>query len=89
MSLLRSFPSQAPYRVDQVTMAPQLMLGLAIAQLILAGGLLRWSQGKRWWTLTGLLLILSAVFFALANWGTSDITRFSHYLGVDQAAVLN
>ena len=88
MSLLLSFPSQAPYRVDQVTMAPQLMLGLAIAQLVLAGGLLRWSQGKRWWTLTGLLLILSAVFFALANWGTSDITRFSHYLGVDPAAVL-
>ena len=35
-------------------MAAQLMLVLAITQLILAGDLLRWTR-KRWWTLTGRL----------------------------------
>lgn len=28
------------------------------------------------------------MFFGLANWRNSDITRFRHYLGVDPAAVL-
>ena len=32
---------------------------------------------------------LSAVFFALANWGTSDITRFSYYLAIDPHDVLD
>ena len=29
------------------------------------------------------------MFFALANWGTSDITRFSHYLAIDPHEVLD
>ena len=38
MTLLLSFPSEAPYRIDQVTSNPEAMLALAIGQLA-AGGL--------------------------------------------------
>ena len=89
MILLLNFPSEAPYRIDQVTMDPPLMLGLAIGQIVLAAALYRWNRQQPWWWLSGALLAVSAVFFALANWGTSDITRFSHHLGINPGAVLN
>jgi hypothetical protein len=87
--LLLNFPSEAPYRIDQVTMNPALMLGLAIGQLLLAAALYRWNQRRPWWWLGVALIGVSAVFFALANWGTSDITRFSHYLAIDPSEVLD
>jgi len=34
-------------------------------------------------------LAIAAVFFALANWGTSDIARLNHFLGVDPSEVPN
>ena len=47
-------------------------------QLLLAAALYRWIQQRLWWWLGGAMVGLGSVFFALANWGTSDITRFSH-----------
>ena len=81
MILLLNFPSEAPYRIDQVTMDPPLMLALAIGQILLAAALHRWTRQRPWWWLAGAMVGLSAVFFGLANWGTSDITRFSHLPG--------
>ena len=37
LTVLMSFPTEAPYRIDQVTNNPGLMLSLAIGQLFLAG----------------------------------------------------
>ena len=47
MTLLLSFPSEAPYRIDQVTSNPEAMLALAIGQLVLAA-CMRWWLGRRW-----------------------------------------
>ena len=44
MILLLNFPSEAPYRIDQVTMNPAVMLALAIVQILLAAALYRWNQ---------------------------------------------
>ena len=88
-ALLLSFPSQAPYRFDQVMLAPQLMLGLAVGQLVLAGMLWKLKQASQWWAFAAAFISLNGVFFALANWGTSDITRFSHYLAIDPGNVVN
>jgi hypothetical protein len=87
MTLLLSFPSEAPYRIDQVTTNPEAMLALAIGQLLLAT-CMGWL-GRRWWCLAAGLVALSTLFFTLANWGTSDITRFSHYLAIDPRDVLD
>ena len=89
MILLLNFPSEAPYRIDQVTMDPPLMLALAIGQILLAAALYRWTNQRPWWWLAGAMVGLSAVFFGLANWGTSDITRFSHHLAIDPHDVLD
>lgn len=88
MTLLLTFPSVAPYRIDQVTTNPEAMLALAIGQLLLAA-CMGWRLSQRWWWLAGGLVALSIVFFTLANWGTSDITRFSHYLAIDPRDVLD
>ena len=88
MTLLLSFPSEAPYRIDQVTSNPEAMLALALGQLVLAA-CMRWWLGRRWWWLAAGLVALSTLFFTLANWGTSDITRFSHYLAISPGEVLD
>ena len=49
MTLLLTFPSEAPYRIDQVTTNPEAMLALAIGQLLLAT-CMGWL-GRRWWWL--------------------------------------
>jgi len=77
------FPAAAPYRLDQVTSAPQLLAGLWLAQLLLALALTwagRRGGGRSWWLLAGLLLAMVALFFTLASWGTSDVTKLSHFL---------
>ncbi|QEY32436.1 hypothetical protein EVJ50_09610 [Synechococcus sp. RSCCF101] len=84
-----SFPEEAPYRVTEMMTRPGLMLALAIVQLVMAGLMSRWTRPRPWWAAAGVLLAIAAVFFALANWGTSDIARFNHFLGVDPTRVLD
>lgn len=80
--LLALLPSQAPFRVDQVMAAPGLMAALFALQVLLAVGL-SWSGVRRarrlWWLAAALLLAAVALFFTLASWGTSDITKLSHW----------
>ena len=87
-SLLSAFPTTSPYRVDQVTVAPVLMGGLAIAQVVVAAGLdlsarRGWRRG--WWIGVGVFLMLALVFFTLATWGTSDTTKLNHLFTADRA----
>jgi len=65
------------------------MLALAVVQLAMAAVMSRWRQPRIWWSAAGVILAIAAVFFALANWGTSDIARLNHFLGVDPSEVLN
>ena len=83
-----AFPLSAPFRIDQVTQAPGLLVGLFVAEGLLAMVLhLAAVRGWRrlWWGALGMLLTLVAVFFTLASWGNSDTTRFSHFLQTDPA----
>ena len=81
-----AFPETAPFRVDQFQVAPLAMSALFVAQGILAIGIhvsavRQWQRA--WWAAVVALLVLTLVFFTLGSWGTSDVTRFSHYLDVD------
>lgn len=79
------FPTSAPYRIDQVMAAPQWMAGLWLLQPLLAlalAGAARAARWRLWWGLAGALLAAVALFFTLASWGTSDVTKLSHILGV-------
>ena len=62
--------------------APVLMTGLWLG-LVLLALLLSWAghsgRSRGWWCGAGLLLVVVALFFTLASWGTSDITKLSHY----------
>jgi hypothetical protein len=77
------FPAAAPYRLDQVTAAPGLMTGLWLVQVLLALAL-SWAgataRRRWWWGLAAGLLLAVALFFTLASWGTSDVTKLSHYI---------
>lgn len=90
--LMAAFPARAPYRIDQVMAAPGAMTLLFLGQ-VLAAALLSWlavGKGERrlWGVATaGLLLVLVALFFTLASWGTSDITKLSHFLPFDRSAI--
>ena len=78
-----AFPLSAPFRIDQVTQAPGLLVGLFVAEGLLAILLhLAAVRGWRrlWWGALAALLSLVALFFTLASWGNSDTTRFSHSL---------
>jgi hypothetical protein len=87
-----AFPTGAPYRIDQVMAAPGAMTLLFLGQL-LAAALLSWwavcQPGRRLWGLVcaGLLLLQVALFFTLASWGTSDITKLNHFLTFDRSVV--
>ncbi len=84
------FPTESPFRIDQVTAAPLLMAGLFGCQLA-AATWMSWAgvKGRRrgWWIGAGVLLGLVALFFTLASWGNSDITKLSHFLPHDLALV--
>jgi hypothetical protein len=86
------FPSEAPYRIDQVMAAPAAM-GLAFLALVLNAAAISWAAragaGRRWlwWALAGLQLLLVTGFFTLASWGTSDVTKLSHFLAFDLSMV--
>lgn len=80
------FPSEAPYRVDQVMAAPLALTGLFVAQGLLAILIhVAGAQRRQRLWLGGVLalLLLVCVFFTLASWGNSDTTRFSHYMQWD------
>jgi hypothetical protein len=91
-ALMIAFPTGAPYRIDQVMAAPGAMTLLFLGQL-LAAALLSWwavcQPGRRLWGLVcaGLLLLQVALFFTLASWGTSDITKLNHFLTFDRSVV--
>lgn len=80
------FPTAAPFRVDQVMVAPLAMTGLFVAQGLLAVLIHVAGVQQRWrlWRsgVIGLLLLV-LVFFTLASWGNSDTTRFSHVMEWD------
>ena len=77
-----SFPTESPFRVDQVIEAPMLTGGLVAMQLALACAV-TWAARRRnrmlWWVATGTLLGAIAVFVTLACWGTSDIAKLNFY----------
>jgi hypothetical protein len=80
------FPLVAPFRIDQVTQAPQLLAALFWAQVVLAlaihlAAVLR--RPRLWWAAVAVFLGLILIFFTLASWGNSDTTRFSHALQWD------
>jgi len=80
------FPLVAPFRIDQVTQAPQLLAALFWAQVALAlaihlAAVLR--RPRLWWAAVVVFLGLILIFFTLASWGNSDTTRFSHALQWD------
>ena len=83
--ILGVFPSESPFRVDQVMAAPWLLAGLFLIQLLLAAAV-SWSVRARnrrfWWMSISVLLMSIAVFFTLACWGTSDITKLNFYLSL-------
>ena len=87
--ILGVFPSESPFRVDQVMAAPWLLGGLFLIQLLLAAGV-SWSVRARnrrfWWMSISVLLMSIAVFFALACWGTSDITKLNFYFDSARAS---
>lgn len=82
MRSVMAFPQQSPFRVDQVMAAPALLTALWLLLLLLAL-VLSWAghtaRPRAWWCGAGLLLVVVALFFTLASWGTSDITKLSHY----------
>ena len=87
--MLGVFPSESPFRLDQVMAAPWLMGGLFLVQLLLAAAV-SWSARARnrrsWWISISMLLMSIAVFFALACWGTSDITKLNFYFDPARAS---
>lgn len=75
------FPTESPYRIDQVMAAPAWMAGLFLAQVLVVSLMSGAAAIKRerLWTCTAFLyLVLVAIFFTLASWGTSDPTKISH-----------
>jgi hypothetical protein len=89
--LLAALPQEAPFRIDQVRQAPGLMTSLFLAQ-ILSAAVLSWAgvrrQRRLWIAAAVALVALTAVFFTLACWGTSDITKLNHSLAQDPMAAL-
>ena len=83
MNAALPFPTEAPYRLDQVMAAPLSMSALFLVQLLLAGLISHcaWRGNQRGWWIAGAALVASEVlFFTLASWGNSDTTKLSHYL---------
>jgi len=82
------FPTRAPYRIDQVTAAP---LGLTLLSLALVAtaaliSLASRSGRRRLWMAGAILLpLLVTVLFGLGAWGTSDVTKLSHFFAFDRA----
>ncbi len=82
------FPSESPYRVDQVMSSPWLMTLLFLFQILFAS-LISWFAAKEkmswWWIAATLFCFSTTIFYTLSCWGTSDITKLNHH--IDQFAV--
>ena len=82
------FPSESPYRVDQVVSSPWLLTLLFLIQVLFAA-LINWFAIRErmswWWLAVTLFCFSTTIFFTLSCWGTSDITKLNHY--IDQFAV--
>lgn len=77
------FPTSAPYRIDQVSAAPWLVVGLTAAMLITAMLMTLAARPGRTslWAAAGVVLLGEVtLLFGLASWGTSDVTKLSHDL---------
>ncbi|MEY4354017.1 MAG: hypothetical protein RLZZ609_2258 [Cyanobacteriota bacterium] len=84
------FPSNAPYRIDQVGAAPLLLALLTAAILVTAtlmSSLARPARLSLWAAAGAVLLGEVTVLFGLASWGTSDVTKLSHYFAVNLRAL--
>lgn len=84
------FPQSAPFRIDQVTAAPLGMAALSLALVATAAGMTAADQTgrRRLWRAGAVLLpALVTVLFGLASWGTSDVTKLSHFLAFDTSRV--
>jgi hypothetical protein len=82
-----TFPSSAPYRLDQVMGAPVLLTVLTLGQVLMAVLLqtfARPGQRKFWWLAAIMMLLLTFIFFTLASWGTSDITKLNHFFALQR-----
>lgn len=84
-----AFPTEAPFRIDQVMASPWLTGGLFVIQVALAAAssvaAKRRSQ-RGWWAAQVGLLAVTAVFFGLASWGTSDIAKLNFFVDPARAA---
>ena len=80
--MLETFPTEAPFRINQVMASPLLMGFLFAVQLALAAAAtvaIRRRSQFGWWLAICSLLGLTALFFSLASWGTSDIAKLNFY----------
>ena len=76
------FPTESPFRIDQVMEAPVLMGSLFAIQLLASIGMsVAGSRRIRaWWISLMLLMVSTTLFFTLGCWGTSDITKLNHFM---------
>lgn len=81
------FPTRAPYRIDQVTAAPLGVTLLTLALLATAVVMTLAAQDgrRRVWAAGAILVpLLVTVLFGLGSWGTSDVTKLSHFFALDR-----
>ena len=76
------FPTESPFRIDQVMEAPWLMGVLFSLQLLAATGMSVTANRRRqlWWAALVVFMLATTVFFTLSCWGTSDITKLNHWM---------
>ena len=80
--MVETFPTEAPYRINQVMESPLLMGLIFAVQLALAAAASLATRRRSqlgWWLAISGLLGLTALFFSLASWGTSDIAKLNFY----------
>ena len=76
------FPTESPFRIDQVMEAPWLMGALFSLQLLAAIGMTVTATRRRqlWWAVLLVFMVATTLFFTLSCWGTSDITKLNHFM---------
>lgn len=76
------FPTESPFRIDQVMEAPWLMGLLFSLQLLAAIGMSVTANRRRqlWWAALVVFMFATTVFFTLSCWGTSDITKLNYWM---------
>ena len=76
------FPTESPFRIDQVMESPLLMGSLFTTQLLASIGMSVAGNHRirAWWIAVMLLMVSTTLFFTLGCWGTSDITKLNHFM---------